>query len=104
MVEVTDGSFEKEVLKAKQVVLVDVWAPWCGPCRALTPIIETLAATYTGRAVVATLNVDENPGVVTKYKISAIPTLLFFKEGILVEQMAGLQSEEIIKTKLVSLL
>lgn len=102
--QLTDASFKKEVLEASQPVLVDLWAPWCGPCRMLGPIVEELAQEYAGRAVVGKLNTDENGDTAAAYRVSAIPTLLFFKGGKLVEQLVGVQPKAAIKAKLDSLL
>lgn len=102
--QLTDASFKKEVLEASKPVLVDLWAPWCGPCRMLGPIVEELAQEYAGRAVVGKLNTDENGDTAAAYRVSAIPTLLFFKGGKLVEQLVGVQPKAAIKAKLDSLL
>lgn len=100
----TDASFKKEVLESTKPVLVDLWAPWCGPCRMLGPVVEELAAEYAGKAVVGKLNTDENSDTMTAYRVSAIPTLLFFKGGKLVEQMVGVQPKSAIKAKLDALI
>lgn len=102
--QLTDASFKKEVLEASKPVLVDLWAPWCGPCRMLGPVVEELAREYEGRIVVGKLNTDENGETAAAYRVSAIPTLLFFKGGKLVEQMVGVQPKAGIKAKLDSLL
>ncbi len=102
--QLTDAAFDKDVLKAPQPVLVDFWAPWCGPCRMLGPIVEELSKEYAGKVVVGKLNTDDNPNVAAKYNISAIPTMLFFKGGQLVDQMVGVHSKSDIKAKLDSLL
>ena len=104
MLELTDATFKKEALESAKPVLVDLWAPWCGPCRMLGPVVEELATEYAGRAVVAKLNTDENGHTMSTYRVSAIPTLLFFKGGELVEQMVGVQPKSVIKAKLDSLL
>ncbi len=98
--QLTDSSFEKEVLKSPLPVLVDFWAPWCGPCRMLGPIVEEIAKEYQGKVVVGKMNTDENPVVASKFNISAIPSMLFFKGGRVVEQMVGVHSKKDIKTKL----
>ena len=100
----TDASFKKEVLESSQPVLVDLWAPWCGPCRMLGPVVEELAQEYAGKAVVGKLNTDENGDTMSAYRVSAIPTLLFFKGGKLVDQMIGVQPKAAIKAKLDALL
>ncbi len=96
-IQLTDATFDTEVIRNTDPILVDFWAPWCGPCRMLTPIIEELAKEYSGKVRVAKLNTDEHPNVPTRYKISAIPTLLFFKGGKVVEQMVGVHSKADIK-------
>ncbi|MBW1954758.1 MAG: thioredoxin [Deltaproteobacteria bacterium] len=90
VMEVSDTSFEDEVLQAEQPVLVDFWAPWCGPCRAISPIVEELAGAFGDRIKFAKCNVDDNPVTPGKYGIRAIPTLIFFKEGTVVEQVTGM--------------
>ena len=100
----TDAGFDKDVLKSAHPVLVDFWAPWCGPCRMLGPIVKELAEEYNGKVVVGQLNTDDNPNVAAQFNISAIPTMLFFKAGQLVDQMVGVHSKGEIKNKLESLL
>ena len=87
--QVTDASFVDDVLNQKGVVVVDFWAPWCGPCRAVGPIIDELAKEYEGKVRVVKMNVDENPATPTKFGIRAIPTLVVFKNGETVEQITG---------------
>ena len=81
IVHVTDESFEEDVLKAEDPVLVDYWAEWCGPCKAIAPILGEIAEEYAGRLKIAKLNIDENPSTPPKYGIRGIPTLMLFKEG-----------------------
>jgi thioredoxin 1 len=86
---VTDSSFEQEVLKAEVPVLVDFWAPWCGPCKAVAPVVEDLSQEYAGRLKVVKLNTDENPKTAQAYTIRGIPSLYLFKSGQVVEQIVG---------------
>ena len=98
IVEVSDGSFDQEVLNSEIPVLVDFWAPWCGPCRAIAPVIEELAGEYAGKLKVAKCNVDNNPNTPAKYGIRAIPTLILFKNGKAVEQITGVVAKSQIVT------
>lgn len=104
MKEVTDATFRKEVLGSEKPVLVDLWAPWCGPCRMLAPIVEELAAEYDGRASVVKLDTDENPVTAAALRVSAIPTLLFVKDGAVAASLVGVQSKAAIKARLDALL
>ena len=88
----TDANFDQEI--ATGVVLVDFWAPWCGPCRMIAPAVEALAGEYEGRAVVAKMNVDENPSVPMRFMIQGIPTLLLFKDGELAERVVGARPKD----------
>jgi thioredoxin 1 len=87
--EFTDTTFDSDVIKSEVPVLVDFWAEWCGPCRQMTPTIESLATDYAGRAKIGKLNVDHNPQTASRFNIRGIPTLLLFKNGRVVEQMVG---------------
>ncbi len=91
VLEFTDDNFEADVLKCDQPVLVDFWAPWCGPCRLIAPTIEELSCDYAGKIRVGKLNTDENPKVASSLAISAIPTVLLFKGGEVVEKFVGVQ-------------
>lgn len=102
--EVKDSNFETEVLKSDKPVLVDFWAPWCGPCKAIAPAIEELATEFGGQIKIAKCNVDENPATPGKYGIKAIPTLLFFKDGDLVDQIRGQVAKDKIEESLKKLL
>lgn len=102
--EVTDQTFAEEVLQHEGVALVDFWAPWCGPCRRIAPIVEELAETYAGRAKVLKMNVDENQMTPMQYGIQGIPTLLIFKNGQLVDTMVGLQSKQTLTQRLEAVL
>jgi thioredoxin len=102
-VEVTDESFASEVLGAGSTpVLLDCWAPWCGPCRLIGPVMEQLAAESAGRYKIAKINTDENPRVSQQFEIDAIPTMLLFKSGQLVDRIVGLQPKEKIERKLMA--
>ncbi|MCG6157545.1 thioredoxin [Rubinisphaera margarita] len=94
VIEFTDDNFQTEVLQGDQTVLVDFWAPWCGPCKMLTPTIEELADQYKGKARIGKLNTDDNPNIASEHGISAIPTLMIFKEGELVERLTGVVPKE----------
>jgi thioredoxin 1 len=98
--DVTDASFEQEVLKASKPVLVDFWAPWCGPCRMVAPVVEELAQEYDGKVEFVKLNTDENPNTAVKYGIRSIPTLLVFKEGQPVGQIIGFRPKGDLKQRL----
>ena len=93
----TDGTFESDVLKAATPVLVDFWAEWCGPCRAMGPAIDALAADYDGKVAVGKLNVDENPDVTMRYMVRGIPTVMLFKGGQIVDQAVGLVDKSSLK-------
>ena len=96
-VNITDHSFEREVLQAKgQPVLVDCWAPWCGPCRVVGPIMDQLASESAGRYRIAKLNVDDNPQTASRFNIASIPTMLIFKDGKLIDRLIGAQSKQVI--------
>ena len=99
-IAVTTAEFDEIVQGAKVPVLVDFWAAWCGPCRAIAPVMEQLAAESGGRYVVAKLNTDQNPRTAAQFHIDAIPTMLLFKDGQLVDQIVGLQPKQAIAAKL----
>ncbi len=100
ILEVTDANFDAEVLKSDQPVLVDFWATWCGPCRAIAPIVEELALAYKGRAVVGKLDVDSNPATPQRYGVRGIPTLLVFKGGQVSDQIVGYVGKDVIEKAL----
>jgi len=89
IVELTDANFDTEVLKSTQPVLVDFWAPWCGPCRMIAPAVEEIASEYQGKVRVGKLNTDQARQAAINYRIQSIPTLLLFKEGAVAEQLLG---------------
>ena len=98
--EVTDNTFEQEVLQAQQPVLVDFWAVWCGPCQAIAPIVEELAGDYEGKLKVMKLDVDNNPRTAVAYGVQSIPTLLVFKDGKPAERIVGAVPKKVIVDKL----
>ena len=100
--ETTDATFKKDVLESEQPVLVDFWAEWCGPCRMLGPIIDELSKEVKGDAKVYKLNVDNNPNVANQFGITAIPTVIVFKNGSVHKQMVGVQPKQSYKTALVN--
>jgi thioredoxin 1 len=94
----TDSAFDQEVLKSDTPVLVDFWAPWCGPCRAMAPTVDAIASEYEGRVKVGKLNTDDNPGTTMRFSIRSIPTLLLFKGGQVVEHRVGaMPKPEVVK-------
>jgi len=96
-VNITDQTFEREVLQARgRPVLVDCWAPWCGPCRMVGPILDQLAAESEGRYRIAKLNVDDNQQTAARFQIASIPTMLIFKDGQLIDRLIGAQPKEVI--------
>ena len=100
-INITDQTFEREVLQTTgRPVLVDCWAPWCGPCRMIAPLLDQLAAESNGTYRIAKLNVDENPQVSSRFQISSIPTMLIFKDGKLIDRLIGAQPKQSIAERL----
>jgi len=104
VISVTGETFEKEVLQADKLVMVDFWATWCGPCKIIAPVVEELAKEYEGRVNFVKVNTDENPDLASRYNIRGIPTLMFFKDGQIVDQLIGAVPKAQIKSKIDSLL
>ena len=104
VMEIGDSSFDAEVLKSEKPVLVDFWAPWCGPCRAIAPVIDELVTAYGDRVKFTKCNVDDNPVTPGKFGIKAIPTLIFFKEGSVVEQVTGMVAKSKLEETIKSIL
>jgi thioredoxin 1 len=104
VLEVNDATFDEEVLKSEQPVLVDFWAIWCGPCKAIAPAVDAVAAKYAGQLKVAKVNVDQNGATPSRYNIRGIPALLFFKGGKVVDQIEGWKPQDVIEEKIQKLL
>ncbi len=102
--DVTDQDFEKEVIKSTLPVLLDLWAPWCGPCRMVAPVVDKLAEKYDGKFKFYRLNIDENPQTAAKYRVMSIPTLIFFKNGEAVDTVIGAVPERVLAPKIDELL
>jgi thioredoxin 1 len=103
-VTLTKDNFDREVLKSHQPILVDFWADWCGPCHRIAPMIEELATEFAGRAKVGKLNVDQHTPVAAQFGIRSIPTLLFFRDGKVVDQVVGVAPKRVLTDKLDALL
>jgi len=104
VLNVTDQTFDEEVIKSDLPVLVDLWAPWCGPCRMVGPVVESLASKYDGKFKFCKLNVDENRRTAASYNIMSIPTLMFFKGGQAVDTVVGAVPESLLKERIDKLL
>jgi thioredoxin 1 len=104
ILEVSDATFDQEVLRSEQPVLVDFWAVWCGPCKAIAPIVDSLAALYAGKLKVTKVNVDQNSATPSRYGIRGIPALLLFKGGKVADQIVGFVPQDVIEQKIKRLL
>ena len=102
--EVSDSSFDSEVLKSGVPVLVDFWAPWCGPCKSIAPVLEELAGQFVGKIKVVKVNVDDNPHTPTQFNVKGIPNLVFFKNGKVIEQIVGAVPKEQLATAISKLI
>ncbi len=102
--EITDANFEEIVLKADKPVIIDFWAVWCGPCRMVGPLVEEIGNEYEGKAIVGKVDVDSNPGVSGKFGIRNIPTILFFKNGEIVDKQVGAVPKQVLVNKLEAIL
>jgi thioredoxin 1 len=104
IVNLTQENFDAEVIKSTVPVLVDFWAEWCGPCKMIAPVLDELATEYTGRIKIGKVNLDDQQALATQFRVSAIPTLLFFKQGQVAEQMVGARGKRDLKASLDRLL
>jgi thioredoxin 1 len=104
ILEATTANWDNEVLKAQEIVMIDFWAAWCGPCRMISPTVEELAKEYSGKLKVMKLNTDENSDIASRYKIMGIPTIMFFKNGEKLDQIVGVVPKQQLKAKIDSFL
>jgi len=102
-IEINESNFESEVLQSKQLVLVDFWAEWCGPCKMLAPVLDEIAVEQSGRVKVAKINIDQNPALADRFGIQSIPTLLYFVDGAVRQQTIGVAGKKAITSKLETL-
>jgi thioredoxin 1 len=102
--ELTDSNFQEKVLDTEGVAVIDFWAEWCGPCRMIGPIIEEMAKDYDGKALIAKVDVDSNPEISLKYSVRSIPTVLYLKNGEIVDKQVGATSKQVLSSKLDAIL
>lgn len=102
-IEITDSNYDQIVGKADKPVIIDLWAEWCGPCRMITPLINELAAEYEGKAIIGKVNVDNNPAITSKFGVRNIPTILFIKNGEVIDKQVGVATKAAIENKLKAL-
>ena len=102
--EVTTSTWDDEVINAQGLVMIDFWAAWCGPCRIISPTVEELSKEYSGKVKVLKLNTDENSDIASRYQVMGIPTLMFFKDGIKLDQIVGVVPKQFLKAKIDSFL
>ncbi len=102
--EITDANFDEQVMKSEKPVILDFWAEWCGPCRMVGPIVNEIGEEYADKAIVGKVNVDENPGVTSKFGIRNIPTIIFFKGGEVVDKQVGAVPKQVLAAKLEKLI
>ena len=102
--EVTTSTWDDEVMNAHGLVMIDFWAAWCGPCRIISPTVEELSKEYSGKIKVLKLNTDENSDIASRYQVMGIPTLMFFKDGIKLDQIVGVVPKQFLKAKIDSFL
>lgn len=102
--EVTTSTWDDEVIKSQGLVMIDFWAAWCGPCRMISPTVEELSKEYSGKIKVLKLNTDENSDIASRYQVMGIPTIMFFKDGIKLDQIVGVVPKQFLKSKIESFL